>query len=197
MALAAALHAWRSALRDLQEGLETLRLTLGDAPEAHVLTDLFGEPLEELLGALAETQERAEGFEASAPPPAALMRFVTEASEGQGRALRTFLLELAPLERVAELAGAAQERTRVYGGDDGGWQAWAAGVVSDLSRCQRLLLRVSGAFQRLLREVAERAEAAPALVQATNIGQQIALPPDASTRDPFAAPPFTEVKGVT
>lgn len=194
MALAAALEAWRESLRTLLAGLGALRLALEDSPEAHVLSDLFGAPLDDLCSTVAEALARSGELGTPAPRLTTLMRFVTEASGDHHRAQRAFLLDVAPLERVAELAGAAQERAQDYGG---AWQEWAAGVVSDLGRCQRLLLEASGALQRLLQEVSERVEAAPALVQATNIGQQISLPPDASARGPFAAPPFAEAERVT
>ena len=76
---------------------------------------------------------------------------------------------LLTYENVRELIGFGQER-----GD--AWLKWAKNVHIRMKRCRPPLVAVHQALLECWQELAERAALQSVSVQATNIGQQVALP---------------------
>lgn len=175
MAIDRAVRRWRMGLEALLEALTALRLNVvEDRPEAHVLADLLGNALDDLIGLAEEALALPEPFGDTPdaapdliPDLAKLTQFGLRREAQSLRLAGRFGTEVAPVGRIAELAELASERQ-----DD--WPGWVAGVLSDLERVQRLLLGEAEARARYWQEVLERLSFAPS-VQATNIGQQVTL----------------------
>lgn len=172
MAVDRAVRRWRIGLEALLEALTALRLSVvEDRPEAHVLADLLGNALDDLIGLAEEALALPEPFgdNPSDPTPdlAKLTGFGLRREAQSLRLAGRFGTEVAPIGRIAELTELASER-------QGDWPGWVAGVLGDLERVQRLLLGEAEARARYWQEVLERLSFAPS-VQATNIGQQISL----------------------
>lgn len=169
MAVERAARHWHASLRALLEATSALRLTVvEDRPDTHILADLLGNALDDLIGLVEEALARPSPLRAGPPDFAKLAQFGLQNEDAALRFAQRFSTEVASVERVAELAELARER-------HGSWPVWVEGVLGDLGRCQRLLLGEAEARHRFWQEVLERLSFAPS-VQATNIGQQITVP---------------------
>ena len=146
MTLVAAFNALRERLRALDEIVQQLGLTVGDAPES----DDGIEPaiVESLRAQSAEIEHEVSTavhtFERSLSGAAA-----AECQQTVVRVWRAMQFELASYESIAELERVGLER-------GGAWQRWTAVVREVLERCAHCVYETADAFAGCWRELSEQ-----------------------------------------
>jgi hypothetical protein len=168
-------------LEKLYEVFSDLRRLLDDHPlqgDKVLLLDAFGDVVDDLLGWLEESLQACAPLLPSEPGRSDqdfdinLARQALVVCQDQfNRQIHRFSFDLVSYEKVAQLLQLGRER----GGE---WHAWAKGIKIELESCQQHLYLANQALFRCWVEIAERIGMTSVSVQATNIGQQITIPPN-------------------
>lgn len=165
-------------LQELHDAVLGVRVTVvedrplqGDV----VLVDVLGDAADDLLGWLSEAlAAAAEGRQAAAHPIKidTLCRTLTTCQDGFSRMSHRFTSDVTHHRRMAELARLGRER----GGE---WRAWTRGVTQALDACQEPQYEAGQALVRCWQAIAERIGTMSVSVQATAVGQHVAVPTSA------------------
>ncbi len=162
-------------LQELHEVLHGMRVTVvEDRPLTGdvVLVDVFGDAVDDLLGWLAEALAAAADCRQAARHPismGALCCALTTCQESFSRIAQRFTSDVTHYRRMAELTRLGRER----GGE---WRAWTRSVTQAVDACRQPLDETGLALVRCWQVIAERIGTMSVSVQATNIGQQLAVP---------------------
>jgi hypothetical protein len=174
MSLEATLESLRRELARLQEVVSALRVTvMEDRPSrgSVVLVDQLDNLVTELFSTLEEADARAGQALQNSQPNGTLdevraaVRDIHDLINGF---TAKYAGELATHDRLAQLLEMGRERGRE-------WRAWTREVKTAIERCAAPLATLAAALVDCWNDLAERLARHSVSVQATNIGQHIAL----------------------
>jgi hypothetical protein len=172
VALEATFRELHSQLKQLQDNLLALRLTVAEDKPLKgevALVDQFEDSIMDAMGLLEECLNASRSAQKAVGQPLDLdraRRALTTCQERFHRAERRFSDELVSYEKLRDLASVSETRGRE-------WTSWASSVKHGLDECRQPLDAVSKALAACWQEIAERVGTTNISVQATNIGQQI------------------------
>lgn|SRR5262245_11895369 len=177
MGLEATLESLRNELARLQEVVTALRVTVMEDRPARgsvVLVDHLDNLVTELVSTLEEADARA-GQALQGSQPNGTLEQVRAAVRDIHQLINGFTAkyagELATHDRIAQLLEMGRERGRE-------WRAWSGEVKTAIERCAAPLATLAAALVDCWNDLAERLARNSVSVQATNIGQHIALRDD-------------------
>lgn len=186
MALEAIFRDLSIRLHHLHDALNALQVTLGDKPpeEESALADGVETAVLDLMGALHEARKAAVNARKAVGHPLDLdrsRRALTICQERFHRIEQQFAADLVSYEKLTELARLGKARPA--------WMPWSNAVRQGIEQCRSPLEQTNSALAACWQELAERLGSVNISMQATNVGQQIAVP-RSRTED-------LEAKGVT
>jgi hypothetical protein len=177
MGLEATLESLRRELARLHDVVSALRVTVMEDRPARgsvVLVDQLDNLVTELFSSLEEADARIAQALQNVQPNGPLdnvrvsLRDVHELINGF---TAKYAGELATHERIAQLLEMGRERGRE-------WREWSQEVKTAVERCVTPLKALAAALVVCWSDLADRLARSSVSVQATNIGQQIALRED-------------------
>jgi hypothetical protein len=177
MGLEATLESLRRELARLQEVVSALRVTVMEDRPARgsvVLVDQLDNLVTELFSSLEEADARVAQVLENLQPNGPLenvrvgLRDIHELVNGF---TAKYAGELATHDHIGQLLEMGRERGRE-------WREWTQEVKTAIERCATPLKTLAAAVVVCWSDLAERLARSSVSVQATNIGQQIALTED-------------------
>jgi hypothetical protein len=172
VALEATFRELHSRLKNLQDNLLALRLTVAEdkPPKGEAaLVDQFEDSILDAMGLLEGCLNSSRVAQKAVGLPLDMdraRRALTTCQERFHLAAQRFSEELISYEKLRDLASLSQTRGRE-------WTSWAGSVKHGLEQCRQPIDSVGKALSACWQEIAERIGTTSISVQATNIGQQI------------------------